>query len=31
MDLVQKHRPGRQGLLQDGAVALHVRRIVTYM
>lgn len=31
MDLVQKHRPDRQGLLQDGAVALHVRRTITYM
>ena len=31
MDLVQKHRPDRQGLLQDGAVVLHVHRTITYM
>ena len=31
MHLVQKHRTGRQGLLQHGAVALHVRRIVAHM
>jgi len=31
MDLVQKHRPDRNGLLQDGAVVLHVHRTITYM